>query len=286
MRIDKMSDKQIDAFLDAYLEEGVNLFDHADIYGKGASEEVFGKALARNKGLRDKIILQTKCGIIPGVMYDLSERHILESVNGSLKRLNVDSVDILLLHRPDTLMEPEEVQSAFTKLYESGKVKHFGVSNQTPSQISFLQKNISFPLKINQLQFSAAHTGMINRGMLANTLFDGATDRDGGILEYCRRSDITIQAWSPFGHGFFDGIFIGSEKYAELNAGLEELAEKYNSTKAGIATAFILRHPANFQVITGTTKPERIKEICAASEIELERKDWYRLYIAAGNPLI
>ena len=286
MRIHSMAELEADAFINACIESGVDLFDHADIYGRGASEEVFGKALKRNQGLREKIILQTKCGIVPGVMLDFSEKHIVESVEGSLKRLGVDGVDILLLHRPDTLAEPEEIQSAFTKLYRAGKVQHFGVSNQTPSQLRFLQKNISFALKINQLQFSAAHTHMINRGLLMNTGFDGAADRDGGILEYCREHNNTIQAWSPFQYGFFDGVFIGSEKYAELNRCLEELSEKYGSTPTGIATAFILRHPANFQVITGTTKPGRVREICAASEIELERKDWYRIYIAAGNPLI
>ena len=286
MRIENMTDKEADAFIGTCIDSGITLFDHADIYGDGASEAVFGKALHRNKSLRSKIVLQTKCGIVPGVMFDFSEGHILKAVDGSLKRLGADGVDILLLHRPDTLVEPEEVQSAFTKLYNSGKVKHFGVSNQNPSQMRFLQKNISFELKINQLQFSAAHTGMIDRGLLVNTGFGGAIDKDGGVLDYCREHNITIQAWSPFQCGFFDGVFIGAEKYKELNAVLTELAAKHNSTPTGIATAFILRHPANFQVITGTTKPNRIREICAASELTLSREEWYKIYISAGNPLI
>ena len=286
MRISEMTDKEADAFLNTCIESGINLFDHADIYAKGNAEKVFGKALKRNKDLREKIILQTKCGIVPGVMFDFSKKHIVASLEGSLKRLGVDAVDILLLHRPDTLVEPQEVEAAFTELFKDGKVKHFGVSNQNPSQMRFLQKNLSFELKINQLQFSAAHTGMVDAGLYVNTKMSGAVDYDGGILEYCREHNVTIQAWSPFMYGFFDGVFIGSKKYPELNKCLNELAKKYNSTPSGIATAFILRHPANMQVITGTTKPDRIREICAASEIYLDRKDWYTVWQSAGNPLI
>ena len=273
----------VKSWVDTALEHGINFFDHADIYGKGRCEELFGQVLTPS--LREKIILQSKCSIRPGIAFDFSKEHILNSVDGILKRLNTEYLDILLLHRPDTLMEPEEVADAFRILKENGKVRHFGVSNQTPMQMELLSKYCDEPLLINQLQLSIAHCPMINSGINANMYNDSGINRDGGVLEYCRLKDITIQAWSPFQYGMFEGIFLGNEKFAELNKVIDDLAEKYNVTNSAIAVAWILRHPAGIQTIVGTTNKERIAQISKASEIRLTREEWYALYMAAGNKL-
>lgn len=273
----------VKGWVETALEHGINFFDHADIYGKGRCEELFGQVLTPS--LREKIILQSKCSIRPGIAFDFSKEHILNSVDGILKRLNTEYLDILLLHRPDTLMEPEEVADAFRILKESGKVRHFGVSNQTPMQMELLSKYCDEPLLINQLQLSIAHCPMINSGINANMYNDSGINRDGGVLEYCRLKDITIQAWSPFQYGMFEGIFLGNEKFAELNKVIDNLAEKYNVTNSAIAVAWILRHPAGIQTIVGTTNKDRIAQISKASEIRLTREEWYALYMAAGNKL-
>lgn len=273
----------VKGWVDTALEHGINFFDHADIYGKGRCEELFGQVLTPS--LREKIILQSKCSIRPGIAFDFSKEHILNSVDGILKRLNTEYLDTLLLHRPDTLMEPEEVADAFRILKESGKVRHFGVSNQTPMQMELLSKYCDEPLLINQLQLSIAHCPMINSGINANMYNDSAINRDGGILEYCRLKDITIQAWSPFQYGMFEGVFLGNEKFPELNKVINELAEKYNVTDSAIAVAWILRHPAGIQTIIGTTNKNRIAQISKASNVHLTREEWYRLYMAAGNRL-
>ena len=273
----------VKSWVDTALEHGINFFDHADIYGKGRCEELFGQILTPS--LREKIILQSKCSIRPGIAFDFSKEHILNSVDGILKRLNTEYLDILLLHRPDTLMEPEEVAEAFRILKENGKVRHFGVSNQTPMQMELLSKYCDEPLLINQLQLSIAHCPMINSGINANMYNDSGINRDGGVLEYCRLKDITIQAWSPFQYGMFEGIFLGNEKFAELNKVIDDLAEKYNVTNSAIAVAWILRHPAGIQTIVGTTNKDRIAQISKASEIRLTREEWYALYMAAGNKL-
>ena len=273
----------VKSWVDTALEHGINFFDHADIYGKGRCEELFGQVLTPS--LREKIILQSKCSIRPGIAFDFSKEHILNSVDGILKRLNTEYLDILLLHRPDALMEPEEVADAFRILKESGKVRHFGVSNQTPMQMELLSKYCDEPLLINQLQLSIAHCPMINSGINANMYNDSGINRDGGVLEYCRLKDITIQAWSPFQYGMFEGIFLGNEKFAELNKVIDDLAEKYNVTNSAIAVAWILRHPAGIQTIVGTTNKDRIAQISKASEIRLTREEWYALYMAAGNKL-
>ena len=216
---------------------------------------------------------------------DFSKEHILESVDKSLKRLNMDYIDVLLLHRPDTLMEPEEVAEAFNILEKEGKVRYFGVSNQNSMQMELLQRYCSQKLIINQLQFSVAHCDIIDSGLNVNVHNDAGCVRDGSILEYCRLKEVTIQAWSPFQYGFFEGVFIGSEKFPELNKMLDELAEKYHVTSSAIAIAWILRHPAGIQAILGSTKKQRIAEICKASEIKLTREEWYALYMAAGKKL-
>ena len=273
----------VKSWVDTALENGINFFDHADIYGKGRCEELFGQVLTPS--LREKIILQSKCSIRPGIAFDFSKEHILNSVDGILKRLNTEYLDILLLHRPDALMEPEEVADAFRILKENGKVHHFGVSNQTPMQMELLSKYCDEPLLINQLQLSIAHCPMINSGINANMYNDSGINRDGGVLEYCRLKDITIQAWSPFQYGMFEGVFLGNEKFAELNKVIDNLAEKYNVTNSAIAVAWILRHPAGIQTIVGTTNKDRIAQISKASEIRLTREEWYALYMAAGNKL-
>lgn len=271
--------------IDTAMANGINFFDHADIYGGGKCEEIFAKAFKETGYHRDEIFLQSKCGIVPGVMFDFSKEHIILSVEGILKRLNVEYLDSLLLHRPDTLMEPEEVAAAFDQLESDGKVRYFGVSNQYSRQIQLLQKYVRQPLIINQLQFGVMHTGMVDFGLHVNMTDEASFDHDDGILEFSRLNDMTIQAWSPYQYGFFEGVFIGNEKFPELNLKLSEMAEKYGTTPTGIASAWILRHPANMQVIAGTMTPSRIEEIAKASDIQLSREDWYSIYLAAGNIL-
>lgn len=285
MRMAGIEKSEAERIIRTSLEEGINFFDHADIYGGGKSEEIFSDAINMSSFIREKMIIQTKCSIVPGVMYDYSKEHILNSVDGSLKRLKTDYVDFLLLHRPDTLMEPEEVAEAFSELHKSGKVKYFGVSNHTPMQIELLNKYLDNKIIINQLQFSIMHTSMIDAGLNMNIKNDAAIDRDGGVLEYCRLKDITIQAWSPYQYGFFGGVFLNNDKFPELNKKIDEIAEKYGVTNTAIATAWILRHPANIQPIVGSMNFERIKDICKSSEVNLTRQEWYEIYLAAGNIL-
>lgn len=284
MRMNCMEPQAILEYIHTALEKGINFFDHADIYGGGECETRFGQALALEPGLREKLVLQTKCGIRPD-RYDFSKEHILESVEGSLRRLDTDHVDFLLLHRPDALMEPEEVAEAFHRLESQGKVLHFGVSNFSARQLELLQSGLKQKLRANQMQFGIMCAGMVSHSLEANTHFPNAADRDGEVLDYCRLKGITIQAWSPFQYGFFEGVFIGNEKFPELNKALERLAEQYNVTPSAIAIAWILRHPAKIQAILGTTNVQRVKDICKASEVELTRMEWYELYKAAGNQL-
>lgn len=284
MRIANMSVSELSRYVDEALEAGITMFDHADIYGKGRCEELFGEVLASRPDLRERIQIQSKCSIRDGY-YDLSKEHILTSVDGILRRLQTDYLDILLLHRPDTLMQPEEVAEAFERLQASGKVRHFGVSNFNSMQIELLQAYVKQPIIANQMQFSIMHANLVTSGIQANTLFDGAIDRDGSILEYCRLKNITLQAWSPFRYGFFEGVFIDNEKFPEVNEVLGRLAEEKGVSKSAIAVAWILRHPANMQVIVGTTNSARLKDICQASNVQLSRKEWYDIYRAAGHRL-
>ena len=283
MRISNMDEKQADAFVDTALSLGANFFDHADIYGGGKSETVFGKAMSKYD--REKFIIQTKCGIAKGGKFDFSYEHIMESVDGSLKRLGTDYIDVLLLHRPDALMEPEEVAKAFSELKTSGKVRHFGVSNQNPYQIQLLQNCLDMPICANQLQFSIMHASMIQSGINVNMYNDSAVNRDGGVLDFCRLNKITIQAWSPVQYGFFKGCFIDNDAFPELNKALGNIAEKYGVSKTTIAIAWILRHPAKMQAVTGTTNLVRLNDCISASDITLTRDEWYEIYKAAGNVL-
>ena len=286
MRIGSMAANELDRLIRQDLDLGINFFDHADIYGgNGACEERFGAFLGANPGLREKMLIQTKCGIREGT-YDFSAEHILRAAEGSLRRLRVDTLDFLLLHRPDTLMEPEEVAAAFEKLHREGKVRHFGVSNHHPLQMELLQQAMpALPLKVNQLQFSLTNTTMIDAGINVNMENAGAVNRDGMVLEYCRLRGITIQPWSPFQYGFFEGPFIGSEKYPLLNRKLEEISARYGITPTGLAIAWILRHPAAMQPIIGSVRPDRMKEIARAAEVTITHDEWYELYKASGKTL-
>lgn len=285
MRLEGAKKKDVASIIETAYDCGITHFDHADIYGGGESETRFGNYLKENPSFRDKIVLQTKCGIRKG-MYDFSKEHIINSVNGSLKRLGVDCVDILLLHRPDTLMEPEEVAEAFDELQSSGKVKNFGVSNHNSSQIELLKTAVKQPIIANQMQFSITECGMVSSGLNVNMKNSESVVHDGALLEYSRINNVTIQTWSPFQAGFFEGTFIGDKKrFPELNKKLNELAKEYNTTPTAIASAWILRHPAKMQLISGSMNPSRIKEICQGADITLTREQWYSIYLAAGYRL-
>ena len=284
MRMAGHTVEEVRTLIETSYEAGINFYDHADIYGKGESETLFGKALKETSIKREDLVIQTKCGIRPG-FFDFSKEHIIQSVDNSLQRLGMDYVDALLLHRPDTLMEPEEVAEAFRILRESGKVRHFGVSNQNPVQMALLNRYLDEKLIINQLQFSITNTTMIDAGLNVNMENAAAVNRDGSVLDYCRLHDITIQAWSPFQYGFFEGVFLDNPKFPELNQVIDRIASEKGVTNSALAVAWILRHPARIQTIIGTTNPERLKAICKASDVELTRQEWYEIYRSAGNIL-
>ena len=288
MRIADLDDKEVQTLVGTAIDSGINFFDHADVYGgkTHGCEQRFGEAISFSDAEREAVIIQSKVGIRDGY-WDFSKEHILESVDGSLKALNTPYLDILLLHRPDTLMEPDEIAAAFDELQSSGKVRNFGVSNQTPGQVELLKRSVTQPLPFNQVQLSITHAPLIAQGVAANMAgLDQSIDRDLGILDYSRLNDITLQAWSPFQKGFFDGIFIGDrEHYAELNDLLDELAAKYDVTPSGIAVAWITRHPAKMQVVLGTTNPGRVREAAAGADLPLTRPEWYALFTAAGHTL-
>lgn len=288
MRIAKMSDADIRHLFDAAVDAGVTMIDHADIYGGAphVCEARFGDAVKLSPADRERIMIQSKAGIRKGY-FDFSSEHIIEAVEGSLRALRTDYLDVLLLHRPDTLVEPDDVAKAFDQLHSAGKVRHFGVSNQTPGQIELLKSAVKQPLLFNQVQLSIAHANLFAQGIAANMDgLDQSISRDVGLLDYSRLKGMTLQAWSPVQKGFFEGVFIGDrENYGELNIVMDELAKKYAVTPTGIAIAWITRHPANLQVVLGTTKAERLRESVAGSDIVLTREEWYRLFRAAGHTL-
>ncbi|MGB3732134.1 aldo/keto reductase [Microbacterium sp.] len=288
MRIPDKTDAEVRELYDTARAAGIDFFDHADIYGGGmhVCEDRFASALKLSAAERAEIILQTKCGIVPSEqMFDFSYEHIMTQVEGSLKALRTDYLDVLLLHRPDALVEPEEVARAFDELASSGKVRSFGVSNHTPRQIDLLRTAVTQPLIANQLQLSITHSPIIAQGVAANMSGeDQSIVRDGGgIVEYCRAGGITIQAWSPFQAGFFDGVFLGDPEHAELNAVIDRLAAKHGVEPIGIATAWITRHPAHMQVVLGTTTPQRVTDAAAGADVELSRAEWYELFRTAGH---
>ncbi|MDO4448677.1 MAG: aldo/keto reductase [Lachnospiraceae bacterium] len=284
MRLSGLGTKDaVRELIDTAMDQGINFFDHADIYGKGEAERIFGEAV---EGIpRDKMLIQSKCGIRSGICYDFSRDYILKSVEESLKRLRTDYLDILLLHRPDTLMEPEEVAEAFDILEKQGKVRYFGVSNQNAMQMELLNHYCDSRICINQLQFSIAHCDIIDSGLNVNVHNEAGVNRDGSVLEYCRLKDIRIQAWSTVQYGMFEGVFLGNEKFPELNRLIDALAEKYHVTNNAVAIAWILRHPAGIQAIVGSTNKKRVAETARASDVELTREEWYALYMAAGKQL-
>ncbi|MBO5565528.1 MAG: aldo/keto reductase [Lachnospiraceae bacterium] len=281
---------EVEELVHAALESGINMLDIADVYGRGACETLLGEVFARNDGLRDKVFLQSKCGIRKGVdgditYYDFSKDYILSATDGILQRLQTDHLDCLLLHRPDALMEPEEIAEAFETLKSAGKVLNFGVSNCNPMILERLRRVLPMPLAADQMQLSCAFTPMIDAGVNVNMQNDASVMRDGGTLEYCAMNDITVQAWSSLQHGFFGGVFIGSDEYKELNKVLDRIAAEKNVTPAAVALAWILRYPSKMQAVIGTTNPAHVREAAAAQTFELTRKEWYEIYLSAGNTL-
>ncbi|NUP63831.1 MAG: aldo/keto reductase [Nonomuraea sp.] len=287
MRIQDKTDDEVRTLVSTARECGITFLDHADVYGSSlhGCERRFAEALKLTSSEREQFVIQSKAGIVAkdGPYFDFSYEHIVESVHGSLEALGTDYLDILLLHRPDALVEPEEVARAFDDLSAAGKVRAFGVSNQTPRQIDLLRRYVTQPIVANQLQLSITHAPMIAQGVAANMQgLDQSIVRDDGIVDYCRLNDITVQAWSPFQAGFFDGPFLGSDRYPELNAVVDRLADKYGVPAEAIAVAWITRHPAQMQVVLGTTTPERVAAAAQGSDLPLTRAEWYELFRTAG----
>ena len=287
MRISEMTVDQVEDLIESALAVGINAFDIADCYGHGKCEQILGEVLKRRPDLREKMWIQSKCGIRMEefTYFDFSKEHILEAVDGILERLNVDYIDSLLLHRPDALMEPAEIAEAFDLLKSQGKVIDFGVSNQNPMMMALIQKDVNQPLVANQLQLSAAFTPSFDAGFHVNMKQEAGIVRDSSIFEYCRLHDVVILAWSVLQFDYFGGVFLGSEKYPELNHVLNRLAEKYHVSPSAVAIAWVLRYPAKMQAVIGTTKKARVAEAAKAAEIQLTRKEWYEIYLAAGNDL-
>lgn len=286
MRIQQMTDDAVRELVRTARDAGIDFFDHADIYGDElhGCERRFAEALQLTPAERDEITIQTKCGIVKEPWgFDFSYEHIMSSVEGSLRALDTDRIDVLLLHRPDALVEPDEVARAFDELTASGKVLHFGVSNHTPGQIELLKKSVTQPIVANQLQLSITHAPTVAQGLAANMQgVEQSASLDLGIVDYCRLHDITIQAWSPFQAGFFTGVFLDSPEYPELNAAIDRLAAKYDVPAIAIATAWITRHPADMQVVLGTTTPSRVAAAAQGSDVPLTRSEWYELVQTAG----
>ncbi len=287
MRIEDKSVKEVEELVETALSVGINAFDLADIYGRGRCEELLGLVLKNRPDLREKMWIQSKCGIrIEEFTYfDFSKDYIIKSVDGILQRLKLDHLDSLLLHRPDALMESDQVAEAFDLLYKQGKVRNFGVSNQNPMMMELLKKDVKQPLAVNQLQLSAAFTPGFESGFHVNMEDSQAAMRDGSIFEYCKLHDVVIQAWSVLQFGYFKGNFVGNEKFQALNQVLDRLAIKYGVTSSTIAISWILRYPAKMQAVVGTTNPKHLREVSQAANFSLTRKEWYEIYLAAGNDL-
>ena len=287
MRIKDKSVKEVEELVETALSVGINAFDLADIYGRGRCEELLGLVLKNRPDLREKMWIQSKCGIrIEEFTYfDFSKDYIIKSVDGILQRLKIDHLDSLLLHRPDALMESDQVAEAFDLLYEQGKVREFGVSNQNPMMMELLKKDVKQPLAVNQLQLSAAFTPGFESGFHVNMEDSQAAMRDGSIFEYCKLHDVVIQAWSVLQFGYFKGNFVGNEKFQQLNQVLNRLALKYSVSPSAIAIAWVLRYPAKMQAVVGTTNPKHLREVSQVGNFSLTRKEWYEIYLAAGNNL-
>lgn len=288
MRIPELAGGGIDHLLNTASDNGINFLDIADCYSDGYAEELLGNQLQNSSSLRDKFFIQSKCGIRkdgPFTIFDFSKDYILKSVDGILSRLKTDHLDSLLLHRPDVLMEPEEVGEAFNTLLKQGKVLNFGVSNMNPMQMEFLKSGLDMSIAANQVQFSICHTPMLNAGLNVNMNHDRAIMRDGGVLEYCRMNRIAVQAWSVLQYGMFEGVFIGSDKFRPLNDVLNRMAYEKGVSPSAIAIAWVLNYPGATQAVIGTTKDYRVAESAKACDIRLTKHEWYELYLAAGNTL-
>ena len=287
MRMPSLSVSEAEVMIQTAMECGVNFFDHATCYADGDAEVRFGDAFKQSGIKREDVIIQSKCGLcFDRNEFDWTKENILSSVDDSLRRLKMDYLDALLLHRPDLIFEPEQVAEAFEILEKSGKVRYFGVSNVPTLQIELLKKYVKQPLVFNQLQFSIEQSQLIDQALYVNNMTtDRSIDRDNGTLDYCRLNDITIQAWSPLQHGFFKGCFVDDPNFPELNAALKEVGDKYGVSKTAIAIAWILRHPAKIQPIAGTMNPAHLRDICDATKAELTHHEWYQLYLASGKKL-
>ncbi|WEV73927.1 aldo/keto reductase [Bifidobacterium sp. ESL0798] len=291
MRMNSKSADEAREIVGTVLDGGVNFFDTADCYTAGESSRRLGQALKDVGVDRGSIYVQTKFGIYRDpksddiTRYNFSKDHLLAALDSELKNLQTDYVDSVLLHRPDQLMEPEQIAEAFDELQNSGKVRHFGVSNFSPMQVEMLQSGLDQKLEVNQLQFGLGHTGMVRQEMHVNMTDAPSVDHDGGLISYSRLRHMTIQAWSPFQFGFFEGVFIDNPKFPELNEVMQRVADAHGVTKNAIAVAWILRHPAHMQVLLGSMTPSRLTEMVAGADVELSAQEWYDLYVAAGNDL-
>ncbi len=278
------------AATDAALEAGINFFDHADIYTLGKAERVFADVMKARPGLREKIFIQSKCAIrfadeaagLPG-RYDFSKEYISDSVDGILKRLDIDYLDILLLHRPDPLMEPEEVAEVFDGLKDSGKVRHFGVSNMNAHQIDYLQSYLDQPLIVNQIPLNLAQLDWLDEGVLTGTPEGKDVNFAPGTLEYCRRNGVQIQSWGSLAQGLFSGRDISQESdtVKATAAYVQELAQIHGCSREAIVLAFLMRHPVGIQPVIGTINPDRVRACGEATRVELSREQWYKLYVTS-----
>lgn len=284
MRISKLTIEEVEKLISCALKNGIQLFDHADIYGNRKCEQLFGEVLERNPEFRNKMVIQSKCGICKGY-YDLSKEHIIKQVEESIRLLNCDYLDILLLHRPDALVDYNEVNDAFNYLFDKGLVRNFGVSNMNVMQIELYNKFLNHKIKYNQIQFSVVHSHLISEGLFVNMTELESFNRSGYLLEYSMINDITLQAWSPLMASWDDGSFIDNPKFEKLNLKLQELADKYNVSKNTIAISWILRHPSNIIPVVGTTSIDHLLEIMKYKNIELTREEWYSLYLSSGHIL-
>lgn len=285
MRLSSRSEEEVEELIRTALSLGINFFDHADIYGGGECEKIFGKVLAKHPEWRKKMIIQSKCGIVPGVMYDLSQAHILAQVERSLANLQTDYLDVLLLHRPDALMDPREVARAFDECYQRGWVRYFGVSNMNPRQIELIRKYSQHPIVINQLQFNLVNSGMIDAGINVNMKNQESLSHDDSVLDYCYYHEMTIQPWSILQASWEEGSFINHPSYEKLNKALAQMGQKYGLDKAAMSVAWILRHPSMMQPIAGTTSVAHLKDLVKACDVTISKEDWYSLYMASGKML-
>ncbi len=285
MRLGSLTDQEAFSFLDYLYDSGVRWFDHADIYGGGRCEELFGRWIQSRGHSRGDLVIQSKCGIVPGVCYDNSGEYIEKSVDGILSRLKCEYLDYILIHRPDVLWDPDDMNAAFTRLIKSGKIRAFGLSNCNSVQIDYLLSSMEHKPAINQIQLSLAFAPSISEGLESNTYSDNGISRTMGVIDFCRCHGITLQAWSPLQYGTFAGTFLNNPAYEKLNGRLSELASRYGVGKSAVAAAWILRIPPHTQVVAGTCNRDHFAEMLKARDITITRQEWYELYRCAGYAL-